>query len=57
VLLEAIYNHSIPIAVLVDNKDRAYFEFMFPALNDESIRKVCSFEELQSLLIRLKDDV
>jgi hypothetical protein len=54
VLLEAIYNHSIPIAVLVDNKDRAYSEFMFPALNDESIRKVYSFKELQNLLKRLK---
>jgi len=47
VLLEALYNHSIPIAVLVDDKDRAYFKFMFPALNDESIRKVYSFEELK----------
>jgi hypothetical protein len=50
VLLEAIYNHSIPIAVLVDDKDRAYFEFMLPALNDESIRKIYSFDELNNLL-------
>jgi hypothetical protein len=54
ILLEAVYNHSIPIAVLVDDKDRAYFEFMFPALNDENILKVCSFKELQNLLKRLK---
>ena len=54
VLLEAVYNNSIPIAVLVDDKDRDYFEFMFPALNDESIRKVYSFKELQNLLKRLK---
>jgi hypothetical protein len=57
VLLEAIYNHSIPVAVLVDDKDRAYFNFMFPALNDEGIRKVHSFKELQNLLEkRLKDN-
>ena len=57
VLLEAIYNNSIPIAVLVNDKDRAYFKFMFPALNDEGIRKAHSFEELQSLLEkRLKDN-
>jgi hypothetical protein len=57
VLLEAIYNNSIPIAVLVNDKDRAYFKFMFPALNDEGILKAYSFEELQSLLeTRLKDN-
>ncbi|QKI89771.1 hypothetical protein [Thiomicrorhabdus xiamenensis] len=50
VLLEAIYNHSVPIAILVDMKDRAYFEFMFPSLKDESILKVYSFDELKSLV-------
>ena len=54
VLLEALYNHSIPIAVLVDKKDRSYFEFMFPSLKDDSILKVYSFNELNSLVEKLR---
>lgn len=54
VLLEAIYNHSTPIAVLVDDKDRSYFEFMFPSLKDESILKVYSFIELKELLEKME---
>jgi hypothetical protein len=54
VLLEAIYNHSTPIAILVDDKDRSYFEFMFPSLKDESILKVYSFDELKSLVEKLR---
>lgn len=55
VLLEAVYNHSIPIAVLVDSKDSAYFEFMFPSLKDESIFKVYTFAELKILVEKLKE--
>ena len=54
ILLEAVYNHSIPIAVLVDKKDRSYFEFMFPSLKDDSILKVYSFNELKSLVEKLR---
>lgn len=54
VLLEALYNHSTPVAALVDAKDRAYFEFMFPSLNDDSILKVYSFDELKGLVEKLR---
>lgn len=54
VLLEAIYNHSIPIAVLVDAKDKSYFDIMFPSLKDDSILKVYSFDELKSLVEKLR---
>jgi len=56
ILLEAIYNHSIPIAVLVDEKDRAYVEFMFPSLEDEKILKVYSFDELKNLIEELRGE-
>lgn len=53
VLLEAIYNQSIPIAVLSDSKDKAYFDFMFPSLHDEKIERVYSLDDLNSLIRRL----
>ncbi len=56
VLLEAIYNHSTPIAILVDDKDRSYFEFMFPSLKDENILKVYSLDELKNLIDNLRLD-
>ena len=56
ILLEAIYNHSIPIAVLVDDQDRAYVEFMFPSLDDEKILKVYSFDELKNLIEELREE-
>ena len=54
VLLEAIYNQSTSIAVLVDSKDRSFVELMFPSLNDENILKVYSFEQLKKILDNLK---
>lgn len=54
VLLEAIYNNSIPIAVLIDSKDKKYVELMFPSLNDEAIFKIYSTDDLQKILLRLE---
>lgn len=56
ILIESIYNHSIPVAVLVDEKDRSYFEFMFPALKDDSILKAYTFDELKGLVQKLRKD-
>ena len=53
VLLEAIYNESISIAVLIDEKDKRYVEYMFPSLTDEEIRKVYTPEELRCELANL----
>lgn len=55
ILLEAIYNNSISIAVLNDLKDRAYFELVFPSLNDPKIVKVYSLSELINLLSGMKN--
>lgn len=57
VLLEAIYNNSIPIAILTDSKDRAYVEYMLPSLNDTKIRRVYTFEELGRQLEVIKSDL
>lgn len=54
VLVEAIYNNSVPIAVLTDAKDRAYVDYMFPSLKDSQINQVYTFEELLKLLDELK---
>ncbi len=57
VLVEAIYNNSIPIAVLSDPKDRAYVEYMFPSLQDSQIKKVYAFNELVELLKGIKNNI
>lgn len=54
VLVEAIYNNSIPVAVLMDQRDRAYVEHMLPSLTDSQIRRVYSVEELAQLLGELR---
>ncbi len=54
VLIEAIYNNSIAIAVLIDSKDRAYVDYMFPSLKDPQINRVYTLDELLKLLDRCK---
>lgn len=46
VLLEALYRGSKPIAVLVSEKDRTFFEKVFPALNDSRIEKAATVDAL-----------
>jgi hypothetical protein len=53
VLVEAIYNNSIPIAVLIDKRDRFFVEQMLPSLADDKIRKVLSYKELEITLKEL----
>lgn len=50
VLVEAIYNNSVPIAILADPRDRGYVEHMLPSLVDDQIIRVYSFEELAGVL-------
>lgn len=57
VLVEAIYNNSIAIAILADPRDRAYVERMLPALTDSQIKKVYSFDELSCVLAEVKATV
>ena len=57
VLVEAIYNNSIPIAVLTDPKDRAYVEYMFPSLKDSQIKRVYTFEGLVKQLNEIKNNI
>lgn len=46
ILLEAVYNQSKSIALLVDPQDKFEFENIFPALLDTRIYKCFSFEKL-----------
>ncbi|MBD2837688.1 hypothetical protein ID144_11595 [Pseudomonas sp. JM0905a] len=54
VLVEAIYNNSIPISVLTDPRDRGYVEYMLPSLTDDQIMRVYSFEELACVLAKFQ---
>lgn len=54
VLVEAIYNNSIPIAILTDQRDRGYVEHMLPSLIDDHIMQVYSFDELACVLAKLQ---
>lgn len=54
VLVEAIYNSSIPIAILTDQRDRGYVEHMLPSLTDDHITRVYSFDELAGVLAKLQ---
>jgi hypothetical protein len=50
VLMEAIYNNSISIAVLIDSSDKNKYENWFPSLNMEEIIKIYKLEDLVSKL-------
>lgn len=54
VLVEAIYNNSIPIAILTNPRDRGYVEHMLPSLSDDQITRVYSIDELASVLAKLQ---
>lgn len=54
VLVEAIYNNSMPIAILTDQRDRGYVEHMLPSLIDDHIMRVYSFDELACVLAKLQ---
>jgi hypothetical protein len=50
VLLEALYNSSVSIAVLIASKDKAFVDTVFPSLQDSRINRAESFEELKCLI-------
>lgn len=50
VLVEAVYNNSLSIAVLTDSKDRGYVEYMLPSLTDNKIIRIYTFDKLVSML-------
>lgn len=53
ILIEALYNNSLPVCVLVDSKDKGYVESIIPSLRGEGITHLYSFKEMQSLLLKL----
>ncbi len=53
ILLEAIYNDSIPIAIITNDKDASIFK-TFPSLNSEKIIKRYNVEELFDTIKELK---
>ena len=56
VLLESLYNSSTPIAVLFDEIDRSFCEYVFPSLSDPSIRRTYNVEEFISTLTLVKNE-
>jgi len=51
VLLEALYNNSLPIAYLINSKDRYYVFKIFPSLNSVNIHKCLDKESLAQLIL------
>jgi hypothetical protein len=51
VLVEAIFNGSRPIALLVNDFDRRYSRCLFPALSDEGILQVTDIGDLRKKII------
>lgn len=49
ILLEAIYNHSVPIAIITNPKDNAMFE-NFPSLNTDKIIKTFNENDLMEVV-------
>lgn len=50
-LLEAIYNNSIPIAIITNQKDQTIFD-LFPSLNSEKIVKTHDINELYYSILK-----
>lgn len=53
ILIEAIYNHSIPVAIITNPKDQTMFT-LFPSLNAEQIIKTYSVDELYEVIKKNK---
>ncbi len=49
ILLEAIYNNSLPVAIITNPKDQTMFT-LFPSLNAEEIVKTYNTEELYAVI-------
>lgn len=54
VLVEALYNRSVSISVLIDDRDKEYVDLIFPSLSDTRILRAESFESLGLLLTKFK---
>ncbi len=50
VLLEAIYNNSLPVAIITNPKDQTMFT-LFPSLNSKEIVKTYNIDELFNVII------
>ena len=50
ILLEALYNDSTSIALLIDKQDKFDFTNSFPSLSDSSIKKCYSYDTLIDLI-------
>lgn len=50
ILIEAIYNHSLPVAIITNPKDNSTFN-MFPSLNAKEIIKTYSIDELKEVIM------
>ncbi len=56
VLVEALYNNSVSISVLIDKRDKSYVDLMFPSLLDPKILRAVTFFDLKKILTNLKDE-
>lgn len=51
ILLEAIYNHSVPVAIITNKKDETMFK-LFPSLNAKEIIKTYNVDDLFDVIVR-----
>ncbi|EMP3073214.1 hypothetical protein WKW58_07645 [Vibrio alginolyticus] len=52
ILVDALYNDGIPIALLLDEYDKKMYFGGFPSLQDENIKKFSSMDELFKYLVK-----
>ena len=57
ILIEALYNNSTPIALLIDEQDKFDFTNFFPSLLDSSINKCYSYDTLINLIKNKKYEI
>lgn len=50
ILLEAIYNHSVPVAIITNKKDETMFK-LFPSLNAKEIIKTYNVDDLFDVIV------
>ena len=57
ILIEALYNGSKSVSILIDPKDESYSRLIFPSLSDESIVKYFDEDSFLGFLSNIKDNV
>lgn len=57
ILVEALYNNSISIAILINDLDKNILENYFPSLNDNKIQKIYSLLDLSNYILQRNQEL